>query len=109
MILQCRAIVMAMQEIRTVNSEAALIQTEDLGKTFSVSSLEYQANFENERRWLTFDLLSGRLNRHDVMWKYLTAAGIAEHELFWFHENPCSPDLLGMNHYVTSERLLDAR
>jgi dTDP-4-dehydrorhamnose reductase len=109
MILQCRAIVMAMQEIRKVNPEAALIQTEDLGKTFSVSSLEYQANFENERRWLTFDLLSGRLNRHDVMWKYLTAAGIAEHELFWFHENPCSPDLLGMNHYVTSERLLDAR
>ena len=31
------------------------------GKTFSTPALAYQAEFENERRWLTFDLLCGRV------------------------------------------------
>lgn len=108
-ILQCRAIVLAMREIRKVNQNAKLVQTEDLGKTFSVPNLSYQADFENERRWLTFDLLSGRLRPFDEMWKFLVTAGIKEHELYWFTENSCAPDVLGMNHYVTSDRFLDDR
>lgn len=35
--------------------------------------------------------------------------GIDEAELNWFLENPCPPDVLGINHYVTSERFLDER
>ena len=45
--------------IRTFNPRARLIQTEDLARTYSTRPLAYQAEFENERRWLTFDLLSG--------------------------------------------------
>ena len=58
---QCRGIVLAMREIREVNPAARLIQTEDLGKTFSTPKMAYQAHFDNERRWLTFDLLCGRV------------------------------------------------
>src|ERR1700738_3346449 len=108
-VLQCRAIVLAMREIRKVNQNAKLVQTEDLGKTFSVANLSYQADFENERRWLTFDLLSGRLKPSDGMWKFLVRSGIKDHELYWFMENSCAPDVLGMNHYVTSDRFLDDR
>src|SRR4051794_26676482 len=54
---QCRGVALAMQAIRVVNPAARLVQTEDLGKTFSTARLAYQADFENERRWLTFDLL----------------------------------------------------
>ena len=25
----------------------------------------------------------------------------------WFQENPCPPDILGINYYVTSERYID--
>ena len=39
------------------NPDAQLVQTEDLGKTHAFGRLAYQAEFENERRWLTFDLL----------------------------------------------------
>lgn len=35
--------------------------------------------------------------------------GIDEAELNWFLENPCPPDVLGINHYLTSERFLDER
>ena len=109
LLAQCRGTVLAMREIRKVNPHARLIQTEDLGKTYSTRQLAYQAEFENERRWLTFDLLSGRLNRRSRMWQYLLHVGIKADELEWFLDNPLPPDILGLNHYVTSQRFLDHR
>jgi dTDP-4-dehydrorhamnose reductase len=109
LINQCRGIVQAMREIRAVNSDAELIQTEDLGKTFSTSKLKYQAEFENERRWLTFDLLCGHVDERHPMWSYLCSAGVFPGELYWFCENPCIPNTVGLNHYVTSDRYLDER
>ena len=109
LLAQCRAIVLSMRAVREVNSDARLIQTEDLGKTFSTPTLAYQAEFENERRWLTFDLLGGRVRPGTAMWDYFCWLGIAASELEWFLENECGVDLLGINHYVTSERFLDER
>ncbi|GAC1446242.1 MAG: hypothetical protein NVSMB56_03090 [Pyrinomonadaceae bacterium] len=109
LLTQCRAVVLAMRAIREINSDAKLIQTEDIGKTFSTRTLVYQAEFENERRWLSFDLLTGRVNPTHPMWDYLCWLGIAAAELAWFVENPCSPDVIGINHYLTSERFLDER
>src|ERR687894_287789 len=68
MLNECRAVVLAMQAIRGVNPAARLVQTEDLGKVFSTPRLAYQADLENERRWLTYDLLTGRLGPDDLMW-----------------------------------------
>jgi dTDP-4-dehydrorhamnose reductase len=109
MLLQCRATILAMRAIRDVNQTAHLVQTEDLGRTFSTPALAYQADFENERRWLTFDLLSGRITSGTAMWDYFIWLGIQPSELEWFLKNATSPDLLGINHYVTSERFLDQR
>jgi dTDP-4-dehydrorhamnose reductase len=106
---QCRGIVLSMRAVRMINPSAQLVQTEDLGKTFSTPTLSYQAEFENERRWLTFDLLSARVGSGHPMWDYLLWLGISEGELQWFLENPCPPDLVGINYYVTSERFLDHR
>jgi dTDP-4-dehydrorhamnose reductase len=106
---QCRAIVLAMRAIREVNPEARLIQTEDLGKTFSTPKLAYQAHYDNERRWLTFDLLCGLVGPNHSMWNYFLDSEIEESELYWFVENSCAPDILGVNHYLTSDRYLDER
>lgn len=107
---QCRATVLAMRAIREINPSAELVQTEDLGKTFSTRKLRYQADFENVRRWSSLDLLCGRVTREHPMWAYLTLeAGVREFELEWFNEHPCPPDLIGINHYLTSERFLDER
>ncbi|HYV97086.1 MAG TPA: family 1 glycosylhydrolase [Gemmatimonadaceae bacterium] len=105
---QLRGIVLAMREIRDVNSAARLVQTEDLGKAHSTAGLAYQAAFENERRWLTFDLLCGReLDAAQI--RYFRRHGISRGELYWFEDNPMPPDVIGINHYVTSERFLDER
>lgn len=106
---QCKAVVLAMREIRQVNPHARLVQTDDLGKTHSTPALRDQAEFENERRWLTWDLLTGRLGPGDRLWEYFLWCGVSPAELEWFRENPCPPDILGVNHYLTSERFLDER
>ena len=106
---QCQAVALSMQAIRTVNPTARLVQTEDLGKTSSTAALADQAEFENQRRWLTFDLLGGHLNQQQPMWAYLQEVGVTSRELGWFLDHPCPPDVLGINHYVTSERFLDER
>jgi dTDP-4-dehydrorhamnose reductase len=109
---QIKGTVLAMREIRAVNSAAQLIQTEDLGRITSTEPLRYQAEFENERRWLTWDLLCGRViptGRARRMWEHLRGAGIPELDLAWFVEHHCPPDVIGVNYYVTSDRFLDHR
>lgn len=106
---QCRAIVLAMQAIRRINPAARLLQTEDIGKAFSTPALAYQAEFENQRRWLSFDLLCGRVNREHPLWHYLRWVGIPAGELEIFLDEPCPPDVIGIDYYVSSERFLDER
>ncbi|CAN5715101.1 hypothetical protein BH23DEI1_BH23DEI1_11040 [soil metagenome] len=109
LVIQCRATVLAMRAIRAVTPDAALIQTEDVGKVYATPALAYQADFENERRWLSFDLLCGRVDRDHPLWGYLRWAGVPERDVAWFAENPCPPDVLGINHYLSGERFLDER
>jgi dTDP-4-dehydrorhamnose reductase len=107
---QCRATVLAMRAVRAVNSEARLVQTDDLSRTWSTPAMAYQADFQNELRWLAWDLLYGRVGRQHPLWWWLTHdCGCGERELLWFAENPCPPDIVGLNYYVTSERYLDER
>lgn len=106
---QCAGVRAAMRAVRAVNPRARLVQTEDVGKTHGTPLLRYQVDMENERRWLSFDLLRGRLAPGSAMWSYLRAGGATETELRGFVEDPCPPDVMGMNHYVTSERYLDER
>jgi dTDP-4-dehydrorhamnose reductase len=100
---------LAMAAIRAVNPAARLIQTDDLGCTWATPPLQYQADFENERRWLAWDLLTGRVSRGHPLREYLEAHGIAPGELEGWLESPCRPDIIGINHYLASERFLDHR
>lgn len=106
---ECKAVSMAMNAIREVQPEARLVQTDDLGKTFSTPTLKYQADFENERRWITWDLLCGKVTPDHRMWRHLAWVGINEDELRWFRDHPCPPDIIGVNSYLCSERYLDER
>ena len=106
---QCKGVVLAMQAIREVNPDAQLVQTEDVGTTYSTPALSYQAEFENERRWLSLDLLCGRVDDGHPMGRYLRWLGVGEGELRFFRDNPCPPDVIGIDYYVTSERFLDER
>ncbi|HEY9486747.1 MAG TPA: family 1 glycosylhydrolase, partial [Chryseosolibacter sp.] len=104
---EMKAVVMSMREIRKINPDAKLVQTEDLTKIYSTPHLRYQANFENHRRWLTCDFLCGMVTREHPLWDYFIRQGITEDSLSFFVDNPCPPDIIGLDYYATSERFLD--
>ncbi|HEY0026277.1 MAG TPA: family 1 glycosylhydrolase [Allosphingosinicella sp.] len=106
---QCRAVLESMRAIRRHVPDARLIQTEDLGKVYSTRPLAYQARFENERRWLSLDLLCGRVGPDHPLLRMLLGAGIRWQEIEAFATGEARPDMLGINHYLTSERFLDHR
>jgi dTDP-4-dehydrorhamnose reductase len=106
---ECRGTLEAMRAIRSAVPGARLLQTEDLGKTFATTPLLHQARHENERRWLSLDLLDGRLDSRHGWHSSLLRAGIAADEIEQFAGGEARPDLLGINHYLTSERFLDHR
>jgi dTDP-4-dehydrorhamnose reductase len=106
---QCLGTLEAMRAIRGRIPGARLVQTEDLGKTFSTAPLRHQAAHENERRWLSLDLLCGRVGGDHPLLGILRDAGIGREEIARFDDGEAGPDLIGINHYLTSERFLDHR
>ena len=105
---QVDAIRGAMKAIRAVNPEARLVQTEDLGRTYATSAVAHQASFDNERRWLTWDLLEGRVTRSHPLGGRLQRLGFGD-RLSVIEQDPCPADVVGVNHYLTSDRFLDHR
>jgi dTDP-4-dehydrorhamnose reductase len=108
LLVQCRATVLAMRAIRSVTPSARLVQTEDFGHTFATRRLAYQAGYENERRFLSLDLLCGRVTSAHPLWNELRAAGATTEDLSTFLREP-PPDVVGVDYYLTSDRLLDHR
>jgi dTDP-4-dehydrorhamnose reductase len=106
---QLRGTVLAMRAIREIVPEARLIQTEDCGRTFGRAMMRPQIIHEAHRRWLTADLLTGRVDRRHPFHAFLTAAGMTADEVAFFLDADCPPDVLGLNYYVTSDRYLDHR
>jgi dTDP-4-dehydrorhamnose reductase len=105
---QIEATQLAMRAIREVQPQARLIQTEDLGRTYSTRAVVHQRDYDNTRRWMTWDLLSGAVRPGHAFWDRLEGFGLAE-RLWAIAERPCPPDILGINHYLTSDRFLDHR
>jgi dTDP-4-dehydrorhamnose reductase len=107
---QVKGTILAMKAIREINPKARLIQTDDLGRAQSTEPLKYQVNFENERRWLGWDFLCGKVNEeHPIYWYVNKYSDLSHEEIQWVIDNKCPPDMIGVNHYHLSNRYLDHR
>jgi dTDP-4-dehydrorhamnose reductase len=106
---ECDGALQAMRAIRQVIPAARHVSTEDLGKTWSTRTLAYQAAHENERRWLSLDLLTGRVGERHRFRDALRKAGAPDAVLEDLGGGEAAPDIIGINHYLTSERYLDER
>ncbi|MGK3961389.1 family 1 glycosylhydrolase [Sorangium sp. So ce118] len=109
LLVETRATVAAMRAIRRARPDARLVQTEDLGAVASTRRLAYQATFENHRRWLSLDLLYGRVDAAHPLHQHLRDCGVADEDLARLVAEPCPPDIVGVNYYLTSDRFLDHR
>jgi dTDP-4-dehydrorhamnose reductase len=101
--------VLAMQAIRRVNPAARLIQTEDCGRCYGTTRTSRQVRFENHRRWLTWDLLTGRVDARHPVRKFLLKHGATTEELDRLQAHATPPSVVGLNYYLTSDRYLDHR
>ncbi len=106
---ECRATSCAMEAIRAVRPEARLVQTEDFGHVTSTPHLAYQADFENERRWLSLDLISGLVDGTHPLYRWLRENGVTDCDFAFLRAHRTVPDVIGLNYYLTSERYLDER
>ena len=75
---QNEATIAAMHEIRRVNPEAKLIQTEDLGITYATAAMSDQAAYDNQRRWMTWDLLCGLVGSDHSFYEGLCGLGFKD-------------------------------
>lgn len=107
MINQAEATAGAMAAIRRVQPAARLIQTDDLGTTYADDELDDVAVYYNERRWLFWDLLAGRVGPAHYFWPEVVEEGLVD-RVSALAAAPCPPDVLGINHYPTSDRYLSA-
>ncbi len=106
---EIKGIILSMVKIREINPKAKLVQTEDIARIHSTSILSYQANLENERVWLTYDILTGNFGPTHSYWEYFLSLGVDIEELEFFTKHHFTPAICGFNYYVTSERFLDDR
>ena len=86
-------------EIRAIRRhvpDACLLQTEDLGRSFSTPPLREQANYENSRRWLSLDLLHGRIDRTHPWRRRFEDAGVPAYDLDELATGEAAPDLIGI-------------
>jgi dTDP-4-dehydrorhamnose reductase len=104
---QVSGTVEAMKAIRRITPGARLIQTEDCGVTTGTPATIEQVTHEGNRRWLTWDLLAGHVAPAHPMWRDLVAWGIEARALMSLRDDPCPPDVVGLNYYLTSDRHLD--
>jgi dTDP-4-dehydrorhamnose reductase len=105
---ECVATVEAMAAIRRVNASALMLVTEDVGKTFGTPQLARQVDYENARRWLSLDLLCGRVRPGHELYNELRRY-VSKPNLDRLASAAGQPDIIGVNHYLTSERYLDHR
>lgn len=62
-------------------------------------SLEQEARFRQRLVFLALDLITGRLNGHHELWRWLGNQGVDSSKLDWFAQNPAEIDILGINMY----------
>jgi beta-glucosidase/6-phospho-beta-glucosidase/beta-galactosidase len=106
-VAECRSIAKAMRAIRNVVPTAQLVQTEDVGRIFATPHLRYQAEYENDRRWLALDLLAGRVDSTHPFHDRVLSAGVPGDHLAELVAEPCVPNVIGIDYYLTSDRFLD--
>ncbi len=103
----CKANVMAMREILSVQPDATFIQSEstEYFHALDPSALPL-ARFLNQKRFLSLDLTYG-YPLNVTMYEYMLSNGMTKEEYAWFTQNQVKAKcIMGNDYYVTNEHLV---
>lgn len=103
----CKANVMAMRAILSVQPQATFIQSESSEYFHAIDPKAVPlARFLNQKRFLSLDLTYG-YPLNVAMYEYLLQNGMTKGEFNWFKENQVKAKcIMGNDYYVTNEHLV---
>lgn len=93
-----QGMVRTQQEIAAVNPAARFVHV-DAGFRWEGDDLPLSREVLEERRFISLDLITGRVVPGHPIHAYLTGNGIREDDLAWFADNAVTPDYVGVNYY----------
>jgi dTDP-4-dehydrorhamnose reductase len=108
-VAECQAIRAAARRLRQLDPSIRILVNDDAGETYGTKAVADVVSFYNTRRWLSFDLVTGKVDAHHPMWEHVALTRDLEYALEDLADDPEYPDLLGLDHYITSDRFLDDR
>jgi dTDP-4-dehydrorhamnose reductase len=108
-VAECQAIRAASRRLRELDASIRILVNDDAGETYGTKAVADVVEFYNTRRWLSFDLVTGKVDAHHPMWEHVALTRELEYALEELADDPEYPDLLGLDHYITSDRFLDDR
>jgi beta-glucosidase/6-phospho-beta-glucosidase/beta-galactosidase len=108
---QCRATLQAIGRILEHRPDAVFIQSETAEAYVQLSpAAKRHADFQNDFRFLSFDLLYGQAPDGEVQ-RYLLDHGLKPQDMTWFVEHgrrAASHCVMGMDYYATNEQVVQA-
>ena len=105
-----RGIVRAQQAIGDSLPESVFVHVEATFRYMGRPEHAERIHLLEQRNWLVYDLLFGRVGADHPLYGYLEANGFSDEDFTFFREYPAEPDILGINYYphlTTTELLPD--
>lgn len=108
--LIARQIVLSVEAVRREVPEAVMVHVE-AGEYYATREkaawLQKDVQLRNERRFLIYDLVSGRVGPEHPLLDWLTRHGMSDRDLAWFREHAIELDVVGVDFYPHCEAWLE--
>ncbi len=105
-----RQMVLSVEAVRQEVPEAVMVHVE-AGEYYATHQsdpwLVQDVFLRNERRFLVYDLISGRVKDNHALLGWLARQGLTDKELSWFQERAIELDVVGVDFYPHCEAWLE--
>jgi beta-glucosidase/6-phospho-beta-glucosidase/beta-galactosidase len=107
-----RALALAARAVRAADPTARLLHVESSERHHAGSAdpdVVAMAGFRNLRRFISYDLITGRVTPEHGLWDWLRTHGMTEADARWLAEHPAPIDVMGLNYHPQSEKIVFRR
>ena len=98
-----KGIICTLQALKAAQPDAVTIQVESIWKLYtSHEEIRPKVEMHNTRKYLAFDLTTGRVDENHLLFSWLREYGATDADFVWFQDNAIKYDIFGANFYPWS-------